>query len=74
MQLNGANFIKPFHPPIRIAMKKISIPLLALLLVQAHAQENRTKNEKLDHTYKPMVLKLDEKGNKFIRFITGNQF
>ncbi|HPI54813.1 MAG TPA: hypothetical protein PLU10_08980 [Chitinophagaceae bacterium] len=31
------------------------------------------KAQTVDHSYKPMTLKLDEKGTKFIRFITWHQ-
>lgn len=49
-------------------MKKLklftSILLLASSIVQAQS---------VDHSYKPMMLKLDEKGSKFIRIITWHQ-
>lgn len=49
-------------------MKKIKLTLTTLLLtaVTMHAQN-------VDHAYKPLTLKLDEKGNKFLRIITWHQ-
>lgn len=38
------------------------------------AQENTEEKKEIDHSYKPLTLKLDESGNKYIRFLTWHQF
>lgn len=44
--------------------------------VFAQAPSNTAPGEKpaTDHSYKPLILKMDEKGEKYIRFITWHQF
>ncbi len=51
--------------------KTIALALAVCAFIKAGAQGNATPG--VDHSYKPMVLKLDEKGQKFIRFITWHQ-
>lgn len=52
-------------------MKKIILHILAIFYcIVALAQE---AEEKVDRSYKPLTVKLDEKGNKYIRFITWLQ-
>ena len=46
--------------------------LWALFTVSAvHGQD---KEQEVDHSYKPLTLKLDKSGKKYIRFITWQQF
>lgn len=54
-------------------LKRLLSLLFAVSLVPGCllAQGNATSG--IDHSYKPMVLKLDEKGQKFIRLITWHQ-
>ena len=54
-------------------MLKKTIVLVACFLLPGWliAQGNATPG--VDHSYKPMTLKLDEKGTKFIRLITWHQ-
>lgn len=56
-------------------MKKRLLGALVALWVcwclPVNAQEN--EEEEVDHSYKPLTLKLDESGNKYIRFITWHQ-
>ena len=51
--------------------KTIALALAVLAILQAGAQG--TSAPGVDHSYKPMVVKLDEKGQKFIRLITWHQ-
>lgn len=51
--------------------KTIAAAILFLLSQQVMAQGNAGPG--IDHSYKPMILKLDDKGQKFIRFITWHQ-
>ena len=58
-------------------MKPINTTYLMILLMSwcctmAYAQESED-NKKEDHSYKPLTLKLDESGKKYIRFITWHQ-
>jgi len=39
----------------------------------AKAQESSNDEPAIDHSYKPLTLKLDDSGNKYIRFITWHQ-
>ncbi|PIY10813.1 MAG: porin [Flexibacter sp. CG_4_10_14_3_um_filter_32_15] len=64
-------------------MKLLKLGLIAFYLVLSSfsqnlfAQEKTTETEKkkeIDHSYKPLTLKLDESGNKYIRFLTWHQF
>ncbi len=68
-------------------MKKISL-ILFILLVYQHIKSQDTISKqsivdtitlkkpkpKKDHTYKPLTLKLNEDGSKFVRIITWHQF
>lgn len=47
-------------------MRKLLLPMLLLSGLIAQAQN-------VDHSYKPLTLKLDEKGSKFLRIITWHQ-
>lgn len=38
------------------------------------AQEKTEEKQEIDHSYKPLTLKLDDSGNKYIRFLTWHQF
>ena len=50
----------------------LSIILISLFLAnKTNAQE--TAKAKEDHTYKPLKIKLNEDGSKYIRFITWHQ-
>lgn len=56
--------------------KTIALACALLLYIPIQAQVNNTTAETLpaiDHSYKPMTLKLDDKGQKFIRLITWHQ-
>jgi hypothetical protein len=46
------------------------IPFLMLLSLRINAQEVPVE----DHTYKPLTLKLNENGSKYVRFIMWHQF
>ncbi|AFM05718.1 short chain amide porin [Bernardetia litoralis DSM 6794] len=37
------------------------------------AQEKAEEKQEIDHSYKPLTLKLDDSGNKYIRFLTWHQ-
>lgn len=56
-------------------INKVSFWSLCLLVAYNGKAQNKDSLPKLvtDHSYKPMILKLDEKGAKFIRFITWHQ-
>ncbi|MEO1514657.1 MAG: porin [Bacteroidota bacterium] len=45
----------------------------AASLTGAQAQETSPEKPKVDHSYKPLTIKLDESGKKYIRFITWHQ-
>ena len=45
---------------------------IVLLITRAYGQEAGEKKEE-HRAYKPLVLKLDESGRKYIRFITWHQ-
>lgn len=49
-------------------MRKLKLLLATFLL-----STSLLKAQNVDHSYKPLTLKLDEKGTKFIRFITWHQ-
>ena len=51
--------------------KTIALALTILCSGSLLAQGNA--NPGVDHSYKPMMMKLDEKGTKFIRLITWHQ-
>lgn len=57
--------------------KTIATASVVLASLQLQAQVNTpaapTAAPTVDHSYKPIMLKLDEKGQKFIRFITWHQ-
>jgi len=57
--------------------KTIALACTVFATLQLHAQGNTTTPATaapaIDHSYKPITLKLDEKGQKFIRFITWHQ-
>lgn len=57
-------------------MRKKLFALVALGLMWQSSVEAQTNSsiQGIDHSYKPMTLKLDDKGSKFIRFITWHQF
>lgn len=56
-------------------LKPIAAAMLCLSSAFANAQAPKADQPApVDYSYKPMTLKLDEKGNKFIRFITWHQF
>ena len=51
-------------------MKKINFLIFLILVsIQAFPQEE----EEVDHSYKPLTLKLDESGKKYVRFIVWHQ-
>jgi len=56
---------------------KIGASIMMILLVnQLFAQDtipSQKAGDLVDHTYKPLTLKLNEEGSKFIRFIVWNQ-
>lgn len=54
-----------------MSKKTIALALAVFAILQAGAQGNASPG--IDHSYKPMVLKLDDKGQKFIRLITWHQ-
>ena len=49
-------------------MNKLKFTLVAFLL-----STSLLKAQNVDHSYKPLTLKLDEKGSKFLRIITWHQ-
>lgn len=51
--------------------KTIALASALFAATQLFAQGNAAPG--IDHSYKPMMIKLDEKGQKFIRFITWHQ-
>lgn len=51
--------------------KTIALASALFAAMQLFAQGNAAPG--IDHSYKPMMIKLDEKGQKFIRFITWHQ-
>ncbi len=51
--------------------KQLLAAVFTFAFVQLQAQEKQ--NTPVDHSYKPMMIKLDDKGQKFIRFITWHQ-
>lgn len=54
--------------------KTIAIACVMLTSLQVQAQQvTTTAAPPTDHSYKPMTLRLDDKGQKFIRFITWHQ-
>lgn len=59
-------------------LKALAFVLLLLggstLPVVAQAPTTAPEKPAIDHSYKPLILKLDEKGDKYIRFITWHQF
>ena len=63
------NLFKP------LIMKKVLLSSLAILLMAAGAAAQQTPTEapKVDHTYKPVTMKLSEDGSKFLRFMFWNQ-
>jgi len=58
-------------------MKRLQLFVFTLLLIgfwstnNVYAQEEK---KEIDHSYKPMTLKMSEDGSKYIRFITWHQF
>ncbi|MFZ1529557.1 MAG: hypothetical protein WAT19_12445 [Ferruginibacter sp.] len=56
-------------------LKFSTLAVTGLLIIQTGfaQQTTPTPPPAVDHSYKPMVLKLDDKGQKFIRFITWHQ-
>ncbi|WP_338791326.1 porin [Bernardetia sp. MNP-M8] len=61
-------------------MKLLKLILIAFCLVllcfsqNLFAQEKTEEKQEIDHSYKPLTLKLDDSGNKYIRFLTWHQF
>lgn len=53
-------------------MKKISLILLMMVLIPS-ANWAQQEDMEPDHSYKPLTVKLDEDGKKYIRFITWHQ-
>lgn len=51
--------------------KLIGLTLLLALVQQVHGQGNAGPG--IDHSYKPLTMKLDDKGQKYIRFIMWHQ-
>lgn len=51
----------------------LAASILLYLPTQAQVNNSTTEPPAIDHSYKPMTLKLDDKGQKFIRFITWHQ-
>ncbi|MBS1741457.1 MAG: porin [Bacteroidetes bacterium] len=47
--------------------------LMCLVSIAQAFSQGTTPKKDIDHSYKPMTLKLDEKGQKFIRIITWHQ-
>ncbi len=57
-------------------MKKITFLLgvWCMLFAQfATAQDSAAEKPKIDHSYKPLTLKLDDSGHKYVRFIIWHQ-
>ncbi|MFT3846520.1 MAG: hypothetical protein QM725_15790 [Lacibacter sp.] len=52
-------------------LKRLLVVCFVFSVAQTMAQG--TQNPSIDHSYKPMMIKLDDKGQKFIRFITWHQ-
>ncbi len=58
-------------------MKRLQLFVFTLLLIgfgsisSVYAQEEK---KEIDHSYKPMTLKMSEDGSKYMRFITWQQF
>jgi len=52
-------------------MKKLIYTIILLLCCGLHAQAQEEQAE--DHSYKPLLLKLDDSGQKYIRFILWHQ-
>lgn len=44
------------------------------LFAQEKTEKETEEKKEFDHSYKPLTLKLDESGNKYIRFLTWHQF
>ena len=54
-------------------MKKQMLAIACCAFVVGFANAQTATSTAIDHSYKPMTIKLDEKGQKFIRFITWHQ-
>ncbi len=55
-------------------MRKIFLFIaVGFITLSVYGQADATAPPPVDHSYKPMTLKLDETGKKFIRFITWHQ-
>ncbi|MGB1243590.1 MAG: hypothetical protein ACPG49_13765, partial [Chitinophagales bacterium] len=58
-------------------MKRLQLFIFTLLLIgfgsisSVYAQE---EEKEIDHSYKPMTIKANEDGSKYMRFITWHQF
>ncbi len=48
--------------------------LVLLSFNQITFAQEETEKKEIDHSYKPLTLKLDDSGNKYIRFLTWHQF
>ncbi|WP_291723830.1 porin [Bernardetia sp.] len=60
-------------------MKLLKLKMLVFCLVllsfnQITFAQEETEKKEIDHSYKPLTLKLDDSGNKYIRFLTWHQF
>ncbi|WP_375561342.1 porin [Bernardetia sp. OM2101] len=61
-------------------MKLLKLTLIAFCLAllcfsqNLFAQEKTEEKQEIDYSYKPLTLKLDDSGNKYIRFLTWHQF
>lgn len=65
------------HLYFQLVMLKNILSLLlcwGLAAIVLPAQQPATDPKPVDHSYKPMTLKLTEDGSKYIRFITWHQF
>lgn len=46
---------------------------VGIITLSVYGQADATAPPPIDHSYKPLMLKFDETGKKFIRFITWHQ-
>ena len=73
MQKLVVNLIFIIHKPTIMFKRLLSLTIAVSSLAAARLYAQGTNAPGIDHSYKPIVLKLDEKGQKFIRFITWHQ-
>ncbi len=54
-------------------MAKQALNLMAFVLLLTVFSTSLQAQEEIDHSYKPLMIKLDESGNKYVRFIMWHQ-